>query len=492
MLQWWWIWRLHSEDPGTVRRAARKLGRYHNRRAAEALLPYLKCHDTLPEAARALGYIGDPLAVEPLVSVLETQTPYSDDKVAAAEALGRFRDSRASPVLFAHLLHVSHEVRKAAAGALAHTGWRSRDDRERALFLVAEQRWAEVVELGEVAVEPLLFAWDHSRLAAALDAVVEIGRPAIDGLLGWLRHEHSSLRHNRHADLVSAIQRIGVTLGESVESSDASGRQLILDALRELLPHEHDDLRREAAQALVVLKWSATSDTDRALLAYALEQWTEAVSLGRHSVSLLARIAANKKVSRHDRQEALVQIGHIRTPAALKALEQVATIVRVPDGAFWLTESFLGDVVAQALVDLNDPLRALPCLSILLSSSGSSAATFKALTSLCNHQDAIALRRTVIESAADKPTEATFRSRLMAAFDALSRKGHASLDSRGEMLVQQVPRLEIVFHEAITHTIYGGINNYDSWDERYSKDDDEVVVDEPDWVEVIEAHHLAH
>jgi HEAT repeat protein len=68
------------------------------------------------EVVTALGKIGDPKAVEPLVEVLQDVTSNVRDE--AALALGRIGDARAIPVLERVLKDDNKFVREAAEGAL--------------------------------------------------------------------------------------------------------------------------------------------------------------------------------------------------------------------------------------------------------------------------------------------------------------------------------------------------------------------------------------
>ena len=76
-----------------------------------------KDSDAREAAADALGEIGDPKAVEPLIAALKD--PDDDVREAAAEALGRIGDPRAVDPLNAALNDPDHDVRQEAEKALA-------------------------------------------------------------------------------------------------------------------------------------------------------------------------------------------------------------------------------------------------------------------------------------------------------------------------------------------------------------------------------------
>ncbi len=68
------------------------------------------------EAARKLGTIGDPRAVEPLVAALKDEN--RGVRVCAASALGAIKDSRAAVPLIVALNDKDEYVRLSAAKAL--------------------------------------------------------------------------------------------------------------------------------------------------------------------------------------------------------------------------------------------------------------------------------------------------------------------------------------------------------------------------------------
>jgi DNA repair photolyase len=77
---------LKYDDPNVRYDAAKALGRLGDPRAVEPLISALR--DVCKSAAEALGKIGDSRAIEPLISVLEDKESYRTfERKAAAEAL---------------------------------------------------------------------------------------------------------------------------------------------------------------------------------------------------------------------------------------------------------------------------------------------------------------------------------------------------------------------------------------------------------------------
>ncbi|MEE9233992.1 MAG: HEAT repeat domain-containing protein [Candidatus Acidoferrales bacterium] len=134
---------LEEVDPEAVANAAYALGELQDPRAVEPLAVVVRggrpnsdgwtrlrvfphemfsaLQDTAKvEAATALGQIGDPRAVEPLVEVLQDEP--SKVRRAAAQALGTLGAVRALEPLLAALEDESPDVRREAAKALGHIG----------------------------------------------------------------------------------------------------------------------------------------------------------------------------------------------------------------------------------------------------------------------------------------------------------------------------------------------------------------------------------
>lgn len=122
-------------------------------------------------AIEALGKIGDLRAVEPLIAALQDSS--WGVRQHAAAALGMIGDTRAVKPLTAAFKDSKKVVRKAAAEALKKIGLTA-DPEAQAWYLVALEEWDRVVDLGEVALEPLIIALKEGEVCAAR-AMGEIG-----------------------------------------------------------------------------------------------------------------------------------------------------------------------------------------------------------------------------------------------------------------------------------------------------------------------------
>lgn len=117
---------LSSEVPGDRAYAALELGRLGEeaRPAVRLLVDCLGDRDWLVrrQAAEALGPIGDPVAVEPLIEVVEDRDGEWGVRTAAARSLGLLGDPRAVKPLIDVLNDMNAHVRHMAVIALGRIG----------------------------------------------------------------------------------------------------------------------------------------------------------------------------------------------------------------------------------------------------------------------------------------------------------------------------------------------------------------------------------
>jgi HEAT repeat protein len=179
-------------------------------------LGYQKDVDTRRDAARTLGEIGDPAAVEPLIQLLRTESPGSRVQKSAMWALAEIGGPAVESLIEA-LRDENRSVRERAANALGEI----RDTRavQPLIHALEDEYWpvrkAAVIALGIIgdagAVEPLLEAlqddegpvrkaaeeWLH-KLGWELDGSVSPAPPDVDamaatgnveGLIGALSYE---------------------------------------------------------------------------------------------------------------------------------------------------------------------------------------------------------------------------------------------------------------------------------------------------------------
>jgi HEAT repeat protein len=175
----------YRKDQGGVRKdAIVALGEIGDPRAVEPLIAALDDEQTGRAAMKALGQIGDPRAVEPLIVILtnEHQRPLSRGR-DAAEALGEIGDPRAVGPLIA----AAHDV----------SAWGASSD--------------ALGKIGAPAVEPLIAALKDGNTTAAIAAAMALGAigdpSAVEPLIEVLTEAGNDGQSRRAAGV--ALSRIG-------------------------------------------------------------------------------------------------------------------------------------------------------------------------------------------------------------------------------------------------------------------------------------------
>jgi hypothetical protein len=179
----------YRKKPGVREAAARALGEIGDERAVEPLIAALK--DEVwsggKAAAEALERIGTP-AVDPLIAALK-DLDYSVYQTAIAEVLGRIGDAQAMKPLIAALR--TKKTRQAAVRALDGLGWQPDRSEAGAAYWIAKRDWDRCVEIGTLAVGPLIAALkdeDRGIHQAAAEALAKIGDArAVDPLIAALK-----------------------------------------------------------------------------------------------------------------------------------------------------------------------------------------------------------------------------------------------------------------------------------------------------------------
>jgi HEAT repeat protein len=235
---------LNHRDPDIQYEAAGALGDIGDPGAVEPLIAALK-NDELSgvrwKAAEALSKIGAP-AVEALIGALR----HDDDDVRwkAAIALGEIGDPRAITPLITLLCDNDRFVRGRAAYALSMLGEPAVDP---LIYALREGdgnlRWGAAIALGKIhnprAIEPLIRAladkYENVRAESAA-ALAAIGKPALEPLLQFLKFSDGAARLEVVTALgelqdTGAIQPLVQLLGNAEEDE----RKAIADALDAIL-----------------------------------------------------------------------------------------------------------------------------------------------------------------------------------------------------------------------------------------------------------------
>jgi HEAT repeat protein len=198
--------------------AARMLGEMGDPAAVDALIESLR-HEKNGSvrlyAARALGELGDPLAVHPLIEAL-TQDRNVDVKVRAARALGRLGgEDVVLPLIYA-LSDVNSQVCMTAADAL--------------------------IEIGPIAAKPLIQSLKHDKVNVRCDATRALGELgdtcAVEPLIDMLDDEWVNVR-------IYAVQSLG-------KLQDSRAVQALVDVMNR--EDENILVRSGAAASLGMIK----------------------------------------------------------------------------------------------------------------------------------------------------------------------------------------------------------------------------------------------
>jgi HEAT repeat protein len=183
---WWSLWRLKSKNWKTRAHAVLKLLKSKDPRAVKAILIALtdEAHKVRASADKALQEM-DPILIKSeearaAVPSLLASLMHSDAEIRinAAKALGRIGDSRAMEPLLGALNDKHSYVRESVAQSLDLLGWHPSDSSQQAQYLVACQKWHELVQLGQGVVELLIATLKDDNLSVVwgvINALRQIG-----------------------------------------------------------------------------------------------------------------------------------------------------------------------------------------------------------------------------------------------------------------------------------------------------------------------------
>jgi HEAT repeat protein len=345
-------------------RAIGALGMIGDVRAVEPLIQALKDEywNVNKEAEKTLGTIGEP-AIESLIQALKDES-WAVRKRAAG-ALGRIQNERVVAPLIQAMKDESWAVRKRATEALEKRGWKPEDDSERVHYLIAKQKWDELVILGVSALEPLIQALQDENskvrkstaealgkigdvravapLIQALDderwevrwgasgALGEIGdKSALAPLIHALKDEDIKVRKSVAEALGNMGEPAVEPLIQTLEDKDSEVRKKAVKALGKLgdaravgplLQALHDsksEVRKKAAKALDKLGWKPGDDSERVHYLLAKKKWAELVILGESAVKpLIQALEDTDSEVRKGAAETLGKIGDVKAVGPL-------------------------------------------------------------------------------------------------------------------------------------------------------------------------------
>lgn len=212
------------------------------------------------DAAKALGEIGDERAVDPLCEVAE------NDNLLA--------------------------VRTTAAEALKSLKWKPDTSVAAAVYWIENRNWDKCVELGEVAVEPLIDAFVWGQASDRHDigrTLVQIGGKAVEALIEtlnkWL-HEYLGMVGIASMQGIDPSKLLGVLMLESFR-----GMSWVIDTCAWALLETGDERAVEALSNAISTFKGAFANIDSALfMGYTRAEFLEK-ELDKRLAELKKRIA---------------------------------------------------------------------------------------------------------------------------------------------------------------------------------------------------------
>jgi HEAT repeat protein len=139
-------------------------------------------------------------------NLIEKLDSYSrDDRIGASRALGEVGDKNATTSLVRALYDKDMEVRREAANALEKLNWTTENNAEYAYYLIIKERWDELINLGDTAIEPMIEFLKYEEVNDSLKRYLENkGEPAIKPLIQALKGNDENTR-NAAAEILVKI-----------------------------------------------------------------------------------------------------------------------------------------------------------------------------------------------------------------------------------------------------------------------------------------------
>jgi HEAT repeat protein len=320
----WDNWRLREE-------AARIFGEIQDIRAIESLIGFLGDEGVTirKEAVLALKKFGEA-AIEPIIqalsdeyvrdNIIEVLTKMREPaiksliralkdedpniRVGAVLVLREMRAKEAIEPLMRLLQDNVEFLRSEVAYTLDILGWKPKNDAEKAYYLIANEDWDEIGELGEDAVEPLNWAFQDEDDYIRHDAAFALGKrgdlKAIEYLIKELKHRRIDFR-NKAAEALGEIGNIRAVepLIEALKSENKDDQLYAAEALGkigdiralgpllEALRDINSRARFSVANALDKLGWKPENEKEKIYYLIAKGDWDELVRIGRPTIELL-------------------------------------------------------------------------------------------------------------------------------------------------------------------------------------------------------------
>ena len=311
-------------------------------------------------------------------------------RVLAVNALNDLADEKTLNNLVDSLKDAYPFVRVRTVVALDNLGWKPSDDLETAYYLIAQKKWDEVAEMGEVAIEPLietllLFNETNSTKAIA-KPLGKIGEHAIEQITnrlveGIVRKKKTDLQSHCLSTALVYIGKNSVNpLTKALDNENKLVRLEVVQTLGQigdekaakflipLLEDEDMDVRSAAQIVLNQIKPSVIPGKDRSIK----KDSPEVKETKEDKVINLITALADPKGA--VRRKAAIELGETRDPRAIKPLIgalQMAEKAFIADRDFDFNMNFM-KIISAALGKMGKPA-IVPLINALKTVSTSEA-----------------------------------------------------------------------------------------------------------------------
>lgn len=329
--------------------AAQCLGRIGHGRAVKPLFDAIERNrvDFCKVAFEALGAIGVP-AVALLMDWLGEKNRKMRE--AAAQALGKIGDPQALVPLVGALKDPDRRVRDAAAGALDDMQWQPGNDEDAVAYYIVKGHWDDCVRIGAPAVEPLIGVLkdgDYDVRGNVVNALGEIGDPRSVGPLIQLLSPTVLFPEFPRNAFMRTFDDLGIAerRDSAYRDQDKPVRLAIIGALGKigspgatgtlvgLLKDPDKAIGKAAVDALDKLDWQADLTSEAAAIhAIVKKDWDRCVRIGAPAVTRLIDLFGEglvpDGVQKTATVDTLVKIGPPAVDQLIRALQNRNVWVR--------------------------------------------------------------------------------------------------------------------------------------------------------------------
>ncbi len=275
----------------------------------------------------ALGEIKEIEAVEPIIRQLND--PNNDIRLETSLALGFLEDKTAiDPLVDLLIVEQDLNVKRAIAESLYTLRWQPKNSEHQFVFLSLLRLWEEIVDFGEIAIDPLISAFSdyyYDDFEVISDSLVKIGGQTIERLRIALEHSNSWIRKGASKTLLKMGWQPNNSIEEAIflvaRQDWGSARKLgsiSEKALLNVMSDESNNVRFFASQTLKKIGWHPETDIENITFLIGTQKWSEVSNFGFKATPLL--IQAIKDPDVDIRRGVVGVLGDIKDTNAVYAL----------------------------------------------------------------------------------------------------------------------------------------------------------------------------